>query len=133
MTNKLIWLVDDDPIYHIIMKRVIEKSGLSSKVTSFQNGKDAIASLKNSINENLELPDLILLDIEMPVLDGWGFMDEWTNLKQQLPTNIQIYISSSSIAIEDKTKAKNNPDILGYMSKPISIEDLDLLLIANKD
>ena len=133
MTNKLIWLVDDDPIYHIIMKRVIEKSGLSSKVTSFQNGKDAIASLKNSINENLDFPHLILLDIEMPVLDGWGFMDEWTNLKQQLPTNIQIYISSSSIAIEDKTKAKNNPDILGYMSKPISIEDLDLLLIANKD
>ena len=131
MTNKLIWLVDDDPIYHIIMKRVINKSGLSSQVTSFQNGKDAIASLKNSINENLDLPDLILLDIEMPVLDGWGFMDEWTNLKQQLPTNIQIYISSSSIAIEDKTKAKNNPDILGYMSKPISIEDL--LLIANKD
>jgi CheY-like chemotaxis protein len=131
MTNKLIWLVDDDPIYHIIMKRVINKSGLSSQVTSFQNGKDAIASLKNSINENLDFPHLILLDIEMPVLDGWGFMDEWTNLKQQLPTNIQIYISSSSIAIEDKTKAKNNPDILGYMSKPISIEDL--LLIANKD
>lgn len=131
MRNKLIWLIDDDPIYHIIMKKVINKSGLNSEVTSFQNGKDAIASLQNSINENLPFPDLILLDIEMPVLDGWGFMDEWLSLKQQLPTSTQIYISSSSIAIEDKRKAKNNPDILGYMSKPISIEDL--LLIANKD
>ncbi|MBC5841761.1 MAG: response regulator [Flavobacteriaceae bacterium] len=131
MTNKIIWLIDDDPIYHIIMKKVINKSGLTSDVTSFQNGKDAISSLVNSINENLAFPDLILLDIEMPILDGWGFMSEWLILKQQLPANIQIYISSSSIAIEDKTKAKNNPDILGYMSKPISVEDL--LLIANKE
>jgi CheY-like chemotaxis protein len=67
----------------------------------------------------------------MPVLDGWGFMNEWQLVKQRLSQKIQIYISSSSIAIEDKQKAKNNPDILGYMSKPISMEDL--ILISNKD
>jgi CheY-like chemotaxis protein len=131
MTNKVIWLIDDDHIYHIIMKKIIDRSGVSSNVVSFKNGKEAIQALKKTIENSGQFPDLILLDIEMPVLDGWGFMNEWQLVKQRLSQKIQIYISSSSIAIEDKQKAKNNPDILGYMSKPISMEDL--ILISNKD
>lgn len=128
--NKIIWLVDDDPIYHIIMKKIIDKSGLNAQVNSFYNGKDAIVALENNQTTKDNFPDLILLDIEMPVLDGWGFMAEWFRLKEDYFQNIQIYICSSSIASEDKQKAKNNLDILGYMSKPISMDDL--LLIANK-
>jgi CheY-like chemotaxis protein len=66
----------------------------------------------------------------MPVLDGWGFMNEWKQVKERLSQKIQIYISSSSIAIEDKQKRKQSRHF-GYMSKPISMEDL--LLISNKD
>ena len=130
MINKIIWLVDDDHIYHIIMKKIIDKSGLNAQVNSFYNGKDAIVALENNKTTRDNFPDLILLDIEMPVLDGWGFMAEWFRLKEDYFQNIQIYICSSSIASEDKQKAKNNLDILGYMSKPISMDDL--LLIANK-
>lgn len=129
--NKIIWLVDDDHIYHIIMKKIIDKSGLNAQVNSFYNGKDAIVALENNKTTRDNFPDLILLDIEMPVLDGWGFMVEWLRLKEDYFQNIQIYICSSSIASEDKQKAKNNLDILGYMSKPISMDDL--LLIANKE
>lgn len=129
--NKIIWLVDDDHIYHIIMKKIIDKSGLNAQVNSFYNGKDAIVALENNKTTRDNFPDLILLDIEMPVLDGWGFMAEWFRLKEDYFQNIQIYICSSSIASEDKQKAKNNLDILGYMSKPISMDDL--LLIANKE
>ncbi|WP_278035775.1 hypothetical protein [Flavobacterium nitratireducens] len=60
----------------------------------------------------------------MPVLDGWGFMDEIAHLKEQINSKLNIYISSSSIAIEDRERAKNNPNILGYTCKPISLEDL---------
>lgn len=130
MINKIIWLVDDDHIYHIIMKKIIDKSGLNAQVNSFYNGKDAIVALENNKTTRDNFPDIILLDIEMPVLDGWGFMAEWFRLKEDYFQNIQIYICSSSIASEDKQKAKNNLDILGYMSKPISMDDL--LLIANK-
>jgi CheY-like chemotaxis protein len=66
----------------------------------------------------------------MPVLDGWGFMNEWKQVKERLSQKIQIYISSSSIAIEDKQKRKQSRHFRIYV-KPISMEDL--LLISNKD
>jgi hypothetical protein len=66
----------------------------------------------------------------MPVfLDGWGFMNEWKQVKERLSQKIQIYISSSSIAIEDKQKRKQSRHFRIYV--PISMEDL--LLISNKD
>lgn len=131
MMKKVIWLVDDDQIYHIIMKKIINKSDVCSQVTSFYNGREAINALIEAITNNTAFPDLILLDIEMPALDGWGFMNEWLELKKLINEEISIYISSSSIAFEDKQKAKNNPDILGYMSKPINADDL--ILICNND
>lgn len=122
MIGKTIWIVDDDPIYQIIMKKIIRKSDIFVSACSFSNGKEAIDSLKKTISKNEKLPDIILLDIEMPVLDGWGFMEEIAIIKPE--TNPKIYISSSSIAIEDKKRAKNNPNILGYICKPITLDDL---------
>ncbi len=124
MIGKKIWIIDDDPIYQIIMKKVVIKSDLFTIIQSYNNGKEAIESLKKNISSNEPFPDIILLDIEMPVLDGWGFMDEIAHLKEQINSKLNIYISSSSIAIEDRERAKNNPNILGYMCKPISLEDL---------
>ncbi|MFA9191491.1 response regulator [Flavobacterium sp. FZUC8N2.13] len=124
MKEKTIWVIDDDPIYQIIMKKIILKSDLFLSNFSFSNGKEAIDSLKKIIQKNEFFPDIILLDIEMPILDGWGFMEEIILLKPQINTEIKIYISSSSIAIEDKERAKNNPEILGYMSKPVTLDNL---------
>lgn len=124
MKEKIIWVIDDDPIYQIIMKKIIAKSRIFSSAYSFSNGKVAIDSLKKIISKNEEIPDIILLDIEMPILDGWGFMEEIAHLKSRINSQIRIYISSSSIAIEDKERAKNNTSILGYMCKPISMDDL---------
>ncbi|MEN9909606.1 MAG: hypothetical protein RLZZ540_2755 [Bacteroidota bacterium] len=124
MTEKTIWVVDDDPIYQIIMKKIILKSNIFSSAYSFTNGKEAIDSLKQILLKDEKIPDIILLDIEMPILDGWGFMDEMTILKSRIDVPIQIYISSSSIAIEDKERAKNNTGILGYMCKPVTLDDL---------
>lgn len=125
--ERKIWVIDDDMIYKTIMKKIIVKSEIFTSIVTFCNGRDAITALENAIDTNQELPDLILLDIEMPVMDGWGFMKEIELLKPKLPKQLMIYISSSSIAIEDKLKAKSNTDILGYMSKPISINDLKLI------
>ncbi len=124
MIEKTIWIIDDDPIYQIIMKKIITKSGLFSSLISFTNGKDAIIALKKNIVNQADFPDIILLDIEMPILDGWGFMDEMAVLKSQINNEIKIYISSSSIALEDKERAKNNSGILGYLSKPVSLDDI---------
>jgi CheY-like chemotaxis protein len=124
MKEKTIWIIDDDPIYQIIMKKIIVKSEIFSSNFSFPDGKEAIDSLKKIILKNEKFPDIILLDIEMPILDGWGFMEEFALLKPQINAEIKIYISSSSIAIEDKERAQNNPGILGYMSKPVTLDNL---------
>lgn len=124
MTEKTIWIIDDDPIYQSIMKKIILKSELFSSILSFTNGKKAIKALKNSIENQIDFPNIILLDIEMPVLDGWEFMEEVKLLDPQIINKIKIYISSSSIALEDRERAKNTPIILGYLCKPISLEDI---------
>ncbi|NRT10786.1 response regulator [Flavobacterium sp. 14A] len=131
MSQKKIWVVDDDRIYKTIIKKIIDKSAMFSDTTTFSNGKEAISALKDAISNKDILPDIVLLDIEMPVMDGWGFMEEFALIKENIPPRLIIYISSSSIAIEDKLKAKNNPNIVGYMSKPITIDDLKLIADFN--
>ncbi|MBG6111659.1 CheY-like chemotaxis protein [Flavobacterium sp. CG_9.10] len=131
MRKKTIWVIDDDAIYQIIVNKIIQKSEMFSAISSFKNGKEAIDVVTNSLNNCESLPDIILLDINMPIMDGWEFMEELETLKSSITKQITVYIVSSSIAIEDKNKSKTYPDILGYLSKPINMNDL--VLIASND
>jgi len=126
MKKKSIWIVDDDAIFKIIIKKLIQKSEKFDNVETFSNGQEASQALKNVLDSNEKLPDIILLDIEMPIMDGWGFMTELNFLKSnEIAKPLSIFISSSSIAIEDKQKAKKYPNILGYLTKPITLDDLN--------
>ena len=131
MIQKNIWVVDDDPIYQIIINKIIKKSHAFSNSSSFINGKEAINALKALMADNESLPDIILLDINMPVMDGWEFMEEMQNVKSLINKEIITYIVSSSIAIEDKDKSKTFKDIVGYISKPVTADDL-LLIVSNE-
>lgn len=131
MKNKKIWVIDDDPIYQIIVKKIIEKSEMFTEIYSFKNGKDAIDNLYKSSENSESVPDIILLDINMPIMDGWEFMEELGLIKTKFNNEIVVYIVSSSIAIEDKNKSKSYENILGYLSKPINVNDL--ILIASRE
>ena len=131
MKNKKIWVIDDDPIYQIIVKKIIEKSEMFTEIYSFKNGKDAIDNLYKSSENSESVPDIILLDINMPIMDGWEFMEELGLIKTKFNNEIVVYILSSSIAIEDKNKSKSYENILGYLSKPINVNDL--ILIASRE
>ncbi|MBP4142551.1 response regulator [Flavobacterium sp. I-SCBP12n] len=131
MTKKSIWVIDDDVIYQIIINKIIQRSEMFSSTSSFKNGKEAIDSLNNSLKNNSDLPDIILLDINMPIMDGWEFMEEMGLIKPKLKKDIIVYIVSSSIAIEDKNRSKTYANILGYLSKPVTVNDL--VLIASSD
>jgi DNA-binding NtrC family response regulator len=127
MTNKVIWLIDDDHIYHIIMKKIIDRSGVSSNVVSFKNGRGYASARK--LSKTVDNFRFNFIDIEMPVLDGWGFMNEWKQVKERLSQKYKSIYQVLPSRLKTN-KSENNPDILD-MSKPISMEDL--LLISNKD
>ena len=132
MKKKVIWIIDDDTIYQTIINKLIQKSGVFSTHSSFMNGKEAITTLNNTLGSNEDnIPDIILLDINMPIMDGWEFMEEIKRIKSKINKQIIIYIVSSSIAIEDKNKSKTFTDIIGYIPKPISIKDL-LAIVDSK-
>lgn len=125
MKKKSIWIVDDDSIYKFVIQKLLSKIDLFENVRTFSNGEEATIALKRDWNSVNQLPDVILLDIEMPIMDGWGFMSEIdTFLPKMDEKNIKIFISSSSIASEDKEKADRNPYIEGYFTKPITLESL---------
>ncbi len=131
MKQKNIWVIDDDPIYQIIINKIIKKSNAFSSSSSFINGKEALNALINSMHNNELLPDIILLDINMPVMDGWEFIEEMQNIKSGINKQIITYIVSSSIATEDKDNSRTFKDIVGYISKPVTAEDL-ISIVSSK-
>lgn len=131
MSNKIICLIDDDPIYQIITKKIICRSETASKIMSFCNGSEAIEGLVSLVHKIDEQPDIILLDIDMPIMDGWHFMEAFEKIKPMMAKEIAIYIVSSSIANSDKEKAKDYAGIHGYISKPISLENILEIAKAN--
>jgi len=131
MKDKVIWVVDDDVIYQTIINKIIEKSGVFSSHFSFPNGNEALTSLKKILeDDDTALPDIILLDINMPVMDGWEFMEEIKKIKSDIRKDIHIYIVSSSIALEDKNKSATFSNIMGYIPKPISVTEL-IAIVSN--
>jgi CheY-like chemotaxis protein len=119
MKNKVICIIDDDPIYQLLINKIIAMAQTEYSIISFTNGKEALDSLTSNLEEDKELPEIILLDIEMPVMDGWDFMDHIEKALSEKRKKTAIYIVSSSIAHEDKEKAKTFPEIMGYFSKPM--------------
>lgn len=127
MSNKKIWVIDDDNIYQIIVQKIIKKTKMFSSIHTYKNGEEALNTLKDLLKNNKELPDVILLDINMPVMDGWEFLDE-IELLDSKNLNFAIYIVSSSICNEDKNKAKSYQEISGFISKPFTKELLQKMI-----
>jgi len=126
-----VFVVDDDKIFHFIVKKLFLSNNISITPTFYENGLEALNKIKENLNSADKLPDLILLDINMPVLDGWQFLEEYKELKEKLPQDILIYIVSSSDNPYDRSKAKDfNEEIKDYWLKPLSGELLKTLFAS---
>lgn len=119
-TVKNLLLIDDDEIFTFMTKLIIEKTNLAEQIKVFANGQEAIDFLKQSVTHNEMLPDIIFLDLSMPVLDGWGFLDEYIMLKPQFGKKITLYIISSSVSPGDHERAKKYSDVSDFIVKPMS-------------
>ncbi len=128
--NDVAFIVDDDQIYVFGLKKLIAINNLCKNVLVFENGEKAINHITPIIKNNDQLPDVILLDLNMPVMDGWEFLDEFVKIKPQLSKKIQIYMVSSSINPADIEKAKQYEELSDYLIKPISVEELQRVFSA---
>ncbi len=111
-----------------LTKKAIESTSLVELIRVFGNGLDAINFLREHCEDVEALPEIILLDLSMPIMDGWQFLDQFTKLAPKIDKKITLYICSSSISPSDVELAKKNNLVSDYIIKPITKEKLiDLL------
>ena len=124
----IIALVDDDKVFQLTTSRTIQAAKLTDRILQFENGEEALSFLKEHAMETDSLPDYIFLDINMPFVDGWMFLEDFATLKTDLQKDISIYMVSSSIDPKDVNRAKGNKNVQDYITKPVSREKLTELL-----
>lgn len=120
-----VFVVDDDKIFHFIIKKLLISNNIDVEPEFFENGLQAIEGIKAKLDREEAPPDLILLDINMPILDGWQFLEEFKAIKDRIKKEISIYIISSSDNTSDRNRANDFKDeIKDYYLKPITIDGL---------
>lgn len=130
---KLSCIIDDDDVYINLVKKVIDIKRLSENLLIFKNGKEAIdyfSAIIENLNEKA-FPEIILLDLNMPVMDGWNFLKEFTALKPPKSIATTLYIVSSSIDDYEIQKAKSYELVTDYLIKPLNL--LEFEEIFNKE
>ena len=128
---KNVCIIDDDNIYINLVSKIIEIIKLSENVLIFKNGKEALDFFINSIKDPEEyiIPQVIFLDLNMPIMDGWEFLDEYEKIRDKIDKKINLYVVSSSIDGRDIKRAKSIDAVLDYLTKPIGIKDLEKILV----
>jgi CheY-like chemotaxis protein len=119
----LVWIVDDDPIARMLINKKLQRTGIAHHAEEFENGLEAIDHLR-STTKSESVPDLIILDLNMPILDGWGFLDELEQEKRPIFQKIKVAILTSSIDLHDRNKSENYDCIKSYLSKPMDSDQL---------
>lgn len=124
-------LVDDDTIFQFITGKIVKSIPEVDKILQFVNGQEFFDFVVKNYDNPDALPDLVFLDIQMPFMDGWQFMNEYTGLKLKFAKKIRINILSSSISLFDKEKANSYNEILNYLVKPISKDEFMKIVKEN--
>jgi CheY-like chemotaxis protein len=114
-----IFLVDDDPINNLINKRLLGKVGISNQIIEFLEGEEALIQIETLPSEN---QILIFLDINMPVLNGWEFIEKYKEIYPNRQD--KIVILSSSIDYQDRQKAKEYQIVSGFLEKPLTLDKI---------
>lgn len=118
-------LIDDDPIFIYGTKRLINEIDFCDEVIVYNNGQAALEGLQGRIDANEPFPEVILLDLNMPIMNGWNFLDEFCKMEHANKDHVTVYIISSSIDPRDLEKVKDYDIIHNYILKPLSPKDLE--------
>lgn len=118
-------IIDDDPIVTFLQSKMVSKTGLDDNPSSFKDPHAALDYLKENLSANDKLHYLIMLDINMPAMDGWEFLEKL----QELPNNelCHVVMVTSSIDRKDKRNAANNGHVVDFLEKPVSAKHCNKL------
>lgn len=124
-------VVDDDTIYQFTAKRTLQLTQAAAGILSFHSAEAALTYLKENKDQAEKLPSFLFLDINMPVMDGWMFLDDFEGLLPALARPVTVFMVSSSIDPKDVARANAHPCIARYLTKPISMRQFAELIGGN--
>lgn len=126
MSKKIpnLWIIDDDPMSSFYIKRLAELGELANIISIYNTAQGAIDYLLHHNKSAEHLPDIILLDIYMPEVDGWEFLSQLKKIEDQLTKKPAVYIISSSNHPRDLERAAALPIVRDYFQKPVTLEVL---------
>lgn len=128
---KDVCIIDDDPICVFGLKKRLLETAFFEDIIVCSNGLEAINFLKKRVTENERLPTTVFLDLNMPIMDGWDFLEEFKKIKMDYRKNVRIHILSSSVDAKDVLKAKTYVEVENYFTKPIKKEDIFKVISNN--
>lgn len=129
---KSVLLIDDDEPTTFINKKIIQSSGLAETIHIAHSGQEALDFLNktdNQVNNEIPIPELIFLDINMPAMDGWEFLTHYKNLTNIQTAVIIIVMLTTSLNPEDEMKAKEIKEVYGYKNKPLTRQMIEEIAI----
>jgi CheY-like chemotaxis protein len=134
MKQKLtcVLLIDDDEPTNFLSRMLFEEADCTVHIQVENSGKKALnylSSIRQSLSESiLPAPNLILLDINMPAMDGWEFLDKYKELEKRQGAKIIIIMLTTSLNPDDKIKAESIPEVSGFENKPLTSEMIDRVI-----
>lgn len=125
--NYKVLIIDDNFIDQIVTKQLLKKHLNLTEIQTVSGGKQGLEWLRNFKNE-VQYQLIILLDIKMPQMDGFEFLEEYKKLDQELTSQIIIFMLSSTLDPLDKKRAKKNSSVKTLLCKPLAVDELCLFL-----
>lgn len=121
-------IVDDDQVFQLTTQVHFNKINSDGELYFFKNGKELIDHLEENKSDVEQLPDVILLDLKMPIMNGWDFIERFLPLREEFAKDINLYILTSSIDQKDKERAKKISAVRKYIEKPIGTSKIEQII-----